>query len=277
MSPQRVAPAALPSLYIPHGGGPCFFMEWTMGPPDTWVRMRAALEALGRRFDHVRALLVVSAHWEEPVVTVQTGPHPALYFDYYGFPPHTYSLTWPAPGDPDLARRAVQLLDAAGITTGQDASRGFDHGVFVPLKVAFPDAHIPTVQVSLKAGLDPAEHLAIGRALAPLRNEGVLIIGSGMSFHNMAVLMQPETRHALDASRRFDEWLGRCCTSTPDRRTAMLSRWEQAPDARFCHPREEHLLPLMVAAGAAGDAPGRVLFRDRVMGVQVSALEFGAA
>ncbi|RME22638.1 MAG: dioxygenase [Deltaproteobacteria bacterium] len=265
---------ALPTLYIPHGGGPCFFMEWTMGPPDTWERMRAWLQGLGQRLANARALLVVSAHWEEPVVTVQTGARPPLYFDYYGFPPHTYALTWPAPGAPDVARRAVALLQDAGFATATDPDRGFDHGVFVPLKVAVPDARIPTFQVSLRQGLDAPEHLAIGRALAPLRREGVRIIGSGMSFHNMGALMQGGGPRALQASRRFDAWLETVCAAPAPRRRAALANWQQAPDARFCHPREEHLLPLMVVAGAAGDDPGRVPFRDRVMGVEVAAVEF---
>lgn len=264
----------LPTLYIPHGGGPCFFMDWTMGPPDTWERMRAWLQRLGERFSGVEALLVVSAHWEEPVVTVQTGERPPLFYDYYGFPPHTYELTWPAPGAPDVARRTVDLLRAAGFDVREDAERGFDHGVFVPLKVAFPEARIPTFQVSLKRGLDPAEHLAIGRALGPLRDEGVLIVGSGMSFHNMRAFMRGPERAVLEASRRFDAWLEMACTAEPEQRDAALCRWDRAPEARFCHPREEHLLPLMVAAGAAADAPGHLVFRDEVMGAQVSAIQF---
>src|SRR5205823_2443749 len=161
-------------LYIPHGGGPCFFMEWTMGPPDTWDRMAAWLRRIaGTLPEKPKALLVVSAHWEEEVPTVTTSPAPALLFDYYGFPKSTYELTWPAPGSPDLAKRVRDLLGGAGIESRADDARGFDHGVFVPLKVAFPEANIPTVQLSLRAGLDPAEHIAIGRALAPLRDEGV--------------------------------------------------------------------------------------------------------
>lgn len=276
MRSERRANGALPTLYIPHGGGPCFFMDWAMGPLDTWERMRTSLQQLGERFADVSTLLVVSAHWEAPAVTVQTGARPPLFYDYYGFPPHTYELTWPAPGAPQVARRALDLLRAGGIDAREDAGRGFDHGTFVPLKVAFPEAHIPTFQVSLRAGLDPTEHLAIGRALAPLREDGVLIVGSGMSFHNMRAFMQAGGRHVLDTSRRFDAWLGAQCTGPPRERDAALARWDRAPGARFCHPREEHLLPLMIAAGAASDEPGRVLFRDEVMGVAVSALEFGA-
>ncbi|RMF33446.1 MAG: dioxygenase, partial [Alphaproteobacteria bacterium] len=178
-----------PSLFIPHGGGPCFFMDWD--PPGTWDRQRKFLEDLpGTLPERPTALLVISGHWEAPVFTVQTGPAPPLLFDYYGFPPETYELTWPAPGDPALAARVRTLLEGAGFDTAGDATRGYDHGVFVPLKVAFPAADIPTVQLSLRADLDAAAHLAAGRALAPLREEGVLIIGSGNTYHNMQVMMQ---------------------------------------------------------------------------------------
>lgn len=265
------ASARQPTLYIPHGGGPCFFMDWTMGPPDTWHAMAEHLRALGRDHATPRALLVVSAHWEQPVATVQSSPAPALLFDYSGFPPHTYQLTWPAPGAPDVAARVRSLLDAAGIANGEDRERGFDHGVFVPLKVAYPEAAIPTLQLSLVRGLDPRAHLAIGRALAPLRDEGVLIVGSGMSYHDMRGFGRPAS---LGLSQQFDAWLTEAC-SAPQTRDDQLAAWAQAPAGRRCHPREEHLLPLMVAAGAASGEPGRKLFGDRVMGVEVSAFVFG--
>ena len=262
----------LPTLFIPHGGGPCFFMDWSLGPPDTWARMAAWLRTEGERFRDVRALLVVSGHWLEPVVTVQSGEHPPLLFDYYGFPPHTYALTWPAPGAPPIAARIRELLAEAGIPSREDATRGFDHGAFVPLKVAFPDAAIPTLQLSLDASLAPATHLRLGRALAPLRKEGVLIVGSGMSFHNMSALMRPGA--ALERSQRFDDWLA-ASAGDPAVRDARLAAWAEAPEARFCHPHEDHLLPLLVAAGAASGEPGRRTFGDQVMGAQVSAFEFG--
>jgi aromatic ring-opening dioxygenase catalytic subunit (LigB family) len=262
----------LPALYIPHGGGPCFFMEWTMGPRDTWDAMKAWLGELGGRYSGPQALLVVSAHWEEPVVTVQSGAQPPLLFDYRGFPPETYELTWPAPGATAVAARVRALLDAAGIESRADEQRGFDHGVFVPLKVAYPDARIPTAQLSLQTGLDPVRHMAIGRALAPLRDEGVLIVGSGMSFHNMRAFHRPD---ALEASRQFDAWLGEVCEGDPAARNRALARWSEGPSARFSHPREEHLLPLMVAAGAAEGERGRRIFQDEVMGARVSAFELG--
>lgn len=267
-------PTRLPTLFIPHGGGPCFFMDWTMGPPDTWDRMKTWLQRLGETFRDVRTVLVVSGHWEAPVVTVQTSARPPLLFDYAGFPRETYELTWPAPGAPAVAARVRALLEAAGIPSRGDSDRGFDHGVFIPLKVAFPEARIPTVQLSLDASLDAATHLNIGRALAPLRDEGVLIVGSGMSFHNMGAMLRPGA--ALDASRAFDVWLCGVCEGDPADRSAALARWTEAPRARDSHPREEHLLPLMVAAGAGADEPGRRILQDHVMGADVSAFQFGA-
>ncbi|MFO0739190.1 MAG: class III extradiol ring-cleavage dioxygenase [Labilithrix sp.] len=263
----------MPTLFIPHGGGPCFFMDWTMGPANTWERMRAWLEALPSTLpEKPKAILVISGHWETRIPTLLGAPRPALYFDYYGFPKHTYELTWPAPGAPALATRVRELLTKANIESATDDERGYDHGVFVPLKVAFPEAEIPTLQLSLKEELDPAEHIAIGRALAPLRDEGVLIVGSGMSYHNMRGFMSGSGR---GASERFDTWLADAVERDPSARDEALTKWSGAPAARESHPREEHLLPLMVAAGAAGDDRGRRIFRDEVMGVFVSAVQFG--
>jgi aromatic ring-opening dioxygenase catalytic subunit (LigB family) len=219
-----------------------------------------------------RAMLVVSAHWEAPVPTVTSSPAPPLLFDYYGFPPHTYELRWPAPGSPQLAAQVRSLLSDACIESGADALRGLDHGVFVPLKLVYPDAQVPTVQLSLRAGLDPREHLAMGRALAPLRDEGVFLVGSGMSYHNMRGFMTPPARLH---SQRFDQWIAQTVPLEAAERDEALAAWQEAPSARESHPREEHLVPLMVMAGAAGGDRGRQVFRDEVMGVVVSAIQFG--
>ncbi|MGH7280353.1 MAG: DODA-type extradiol aromatic ring-opening family dioxygenase [Polyangiaceae bacterium] len=264
-----------PTFYVPHGGGPCFFMEWKMGPPDTWDALKAWLEKFPTTIaEPPRALLVVSAHWEAKVPTVTTAPVTKLYFDYSGFPPHTYELTWPVPAAGDVASRVRELLQNAGIESAANDSRGLDHGVFVPMKVSFPDAKIPTVQLSLRAGLDPEEHLKIGRALAPLRDEGVLIVGSGMSYHNMRGLMTGDgDAHA--SSKRFDEWLVNVARQNSTERDQALGAWKSAPLAHECHPREEHLIPLMVVAGAAMGDRGEAVFRGEVMNVAVSALRFG--
>jgi len=244
-----------------------------MGPRDTWDRMAAWLRGLVKTLPvRPKALLVVSAHWEEKVPTVTHAAAPPLFYDYYGFPPETYKLTWPAAGSPALAERVQALLGAAGIESAADDKRGFDHGVFIPLKLVVPDAEIPTVALSLRAGLDPRAHVAIGRALAPLRDEGVLIVGSGMSYHNMRGFGDPRS---LPKSERFDAWLEGVVKEEPAARDAALGEWLVAPEAREVHPREEHLMPLMVSAGAAGRDGGRVVFRDQVMGVVVSAVQFG--
>lgn len=264
----------LPTLYIPHGGGPCFFMDWTIGPADTWNNMRDWLVELGQRFLNPKAILIISAHWEESIVTVQSGAKPNLFFDYYGFPKHTYELEWPAPGAPELAKRIQMLLSTSGIESREDNQRGYDHGAFVPLKVAYPNAEIPTLQLSLDSSLDPKRHLEIGRALKPLREEGVLIIGAGLSFHNTKAIMTDTD--SLQQSMAFDSWLVDCLTLDPDNRSSLLIDWEAAPFGRFCHPREEHLLPLMVAAGAAEGENGICIFSDQLMGVSVSGFEFGS-
>ncbi|HML08567.1 MAG TPA: class III extradiol ring-cleavage dioxygenase [Xanthobacteraceae bacterium] len=270
--------ARLPTLFIPHGGGPCFFMDWD--PPDTWDRMADYLRRVPEDLEmRPKAMVVISGHWEEDVATIQNNPSPPLLYDYYGFPPSTYQITFPAPGAPDVAARVAELLGAAGIAWKYDHARGFDHGVFIPLKVAFPRADVPIVQLSLLASMDPAAHIALGRALAPLRDEGVLIVGSGMSYHNMRTLManmRGGGRTPDAGSQRFDDWLEEVLTTaTPEARAAALVAWDKAPSARDAHPREEHLLPLHVAVGAAGGDPGRRTLKDVVMGAVESAFRFG--
>lgn len=267
----------MPTMFIPHGGGPCFFMDWD--PPDTWNAQRRFLEELPRSLpEPPRALLVISGHWEETRFTVQTSPAPPLLYDYGGFPPHTYRLTWPAPGDPALAERVKSLIEGAGHACGNDETRGYDHGAFVPLKVAFPEAATPCVQLSLRRDLDARAHLEAGRALAPLRDEGVLIIGSGNSYHNMQVMMRA-MRGGADGRTRgleFDRWLTDAVTSPdPAERDRLLAAWDAAPGARDANPREEHLIPLHVAAGAAGADLGIKTLEDRIMGAVESAFRFG--
>jgi len=267
----------MPTIFIPHGGGPCFFMDWN--PSDTWDRQRKFLEDIPASLpEKPRALLVISGHWEEAQFTVQRNPNPPLLFDYNGFPPHTYELTWPAPGDVALSDKVKSLLDSAGFPTKVDAKRGFDHGTFIPLKVAFPQAEIHCVQLSLRADLDPEVHIAVGRALAPLRDEGVLIVGSGNTYHNMQVMMRAMQGGATGtpSGLEFDRWLSEATThSDPAMRDQMLAAWDQAPGAREANPREEHLIPLHVIAGAAGDDIGVKTLEDTVMGAVESAFTFG--
>jgi len=264
----------LPVVFVPHGGGPWPFVD--LGFPRAEVDELAAylrgLPAVSTV--RPRALLVVSAHWEEPVPTVTTGARPPLLYDYYGFPPEAYRLTWPAPGDPALAARVRELLAGAGFVAAGDPSRGFDHGTFVPLKVAWPAADVPTVQLSLLRGLDPAAHLALGRAIAPLRDEGVLVVGSGMTFHDVSAFF---ARGSTAVSERFDAWLRETMALPAGERDARLLAWEAAPGARGAHPREDHLLPLMVAAGAAGEDAAAVPYNGTLAGHRLSAYHFGVS
>jgi aromatic ring-opening dioxygenase catalytic subunit (LigB family) len=260
----------LPTLYIPHGGGPCFFMDWN--PPHTWDKLAAWLGKLGESLGRPKAVVVISGHWESDAFSATGHPHPPLIYDYYGFPEHTYRIQYPAPGAPELAREIAELLTQHGISARTDPARGFDHGVFIPFKVIYPDAAVPLVQLSLKAGLDPAAHIELGRALAPLRRQGVLIVGSGMSYHNLREFgLDPNLE-----SDRFDAWLtDAACTPDLEARSAKLLQWKNAPGARRAHPREEHLIPLMVAAGAAGADVGLKIFQDRILGAAISAFGFG--
>jgi 4,5-DOPA dioxygenase extradiol len=262
-----------PTLFIPHGGGPCFFMNQNAPCDPMWRPMEAYLKTIIADLpERPSAILIVSGHWEEPKFTLQVGKHPALMFDYHGFPAHTYDLRFDAPGAPDIARAAAALLNDAGFATAEDAARGWDHGVFIPLLVALPDADIPIVQLSLRADLDPGSHIAVGRALARLRDRGVLIIGSGMSFHNMGV----RGGQATAPADQWDAALTAAITNPdPQARAALLGDWTALPNARFAHPREEHLLPLMVALGAGQDDAAVQAYHDHVLGWAISAYRFG--
>ncbi len=262
----------MPVAFVPHGGGPWPFMDNDFGDPEGVAGLRRYLESLqSLPRTPPRALLVVSAHWEASVPTVMTHARPPMLFDYYGFPPSTYRLSWPAAGDAKLAGRVRGLLEGAGFKTGEDAERGFDHGTFVPMMLTYPRADLPVVQLSLEKGLDPARHLAMGRALAPLRDEGVFIIGSGMTFHNLRIFFDGR---GVPVAEAFDAWLKEACLAPAPVRNESLARWEQAPGARAAHPREEHLLPLMVVAGAAGDDRATVAWNGTFGGLRLSAYHF---
>lgn len=266
------AAARMPVAFVPHGGGPWPFADLGVPAAERDELSGYLTRLAGLSATPPRALLVISAHWEEQVPTVMTHARPPMLFDYYGFPEHTYRLSWPAPGAPEVALRVRELLAAAGFASAEDATRGFDHGTFVPLMVTYPDATIPTLQLSLEAGLDPERHLAIGRALQPLRDEGVLILGSGMTYHNLRAFFR---RTGGDDSERFDAWLRESTLMEASARDARLAQWSTAPAARASHPREEHLLPLMVIAGAAGDDRGELDYNGTYYGHRLSAYHFG--
>jgi aromatic ring-opening dioxygenase catalytic subunit (LigB family) len=262
----------MPTVYLPHGGGPWPFVETGIGSKSELDALAAHLRAISNLpLQRPEALLVVSAHWEEAVPTVTTHACPPLVYDYYGFPSESYEITWPAAGSPAVAARVMTLLSAAGIPCSCNPDRGFDHGTFVPLKLAYPNADIPTIQLSLRRGLDANQHLAVGRALAPLRNEGVFIIGSGMTYHNLRAF-GPQFRAT---SETFDAWLNQAITSEPEEREERLRHWQEAPAARQAHPREEHLLPLMVVAGAAALDRGRQTFGGTILELRISGYQFG--
>lgn len=266
--------ARLPTYFVSHGGGPWPWMREQTG--NAYDKLADSLAAMRAEVgDGVRAVLVVTGHWEAPQFMVSSGAAPGMIYDYGGFPPHTYQISYPAPGEPALAQCVADLLTAAGHPTGLDAERGFDHGTYSMLYPVYPEAHIPVVQLSLRRDLDPAAHIAAGRALAPLRDEGILIIGSGLSYHNLRQF-GPGGR---EASAAFDGWMQRTLlTLDPAQREAELLRWDTAPQARAAHPREEHLIPLMVALGAAEQEPAACVYHedDFFGNLTVSSFRFGA-
>ena len=262
-----LAPLA-PVLYIPHGGGPLPLL----GEPGH-QRLVDFLQRMPASLATPEAIVVISAHWEEEQPTITGGDRPDLIYDYSGFPEESYQLQYPAPGVPDLAQRLHTLLTAAGLHPHVDTLRGFDHGLFVPLLLMYPQAEIPCIQLSLMRSLNPAAHIALGKALAPLRRERVLIVGSGFSFHNMrAFFTAAGTPDPCNES--FQQWLIETCTAnhlSANEREQRLMNWVNAPHARYCHPREEHLLPLHVCYGMA-QTPAQLLFDDQVLGKRACAL-----
>jgi aromatic ring-opening dioxygenase catalytic subunit (LigB family) len=222
-----------------------------------------------------RAILVVSAHWEESEHTVLTSARPGLYFDYYGFPDHTYKLEWPVPGAPDVAKLVVDQLKLSGIKCLEDSKRGLDHGVFVPLKLAYPEADVPVLQLSLKKNLDIADHLRLGEALQPLRTQGILIIGSGQTTHNFGAMGVAKTP---DWCHRFGHWFHDALTNTnytAAQRRQLLANSQRESSFSSAHPRIEHYLPSIVVCAAAGFQPGVILYEEIVLGaMMMSSVKF---
>lgn len=260
-----------PTYFISHGGGP---WPWVPEWRSRFVNLEASLAHMpGELPETPKAVLVISGHWEASAFTVMSSPRPPMVYDYSGFPPHTYDVVYPAPGAPALAPRVAALIAAAGLPAQLDPSRGFDHGAFVPLHVMYPQANVPVIQLSLQEGYDPGRHVALGRALAPLRDEAVLIVGSGLSYHNLG-LFGPGARAPSEA---FDAWLGDALALPPAERARAVIGWERAPQARICHPREDHLAPLFVALGAAEEATATRVYHDEGLfgGVTASSWRFG--
>lgn len=271
----------LPVLFLSHGGGPCWFLDGSR-PESSWAKefdvnsasadfMRSlrSIAGLPRSPD---AILVVSAHWEEENFAVLTAARPSLYFDYYGFPDHTYHLKWSVPGAPKFAERTKELLNKAGFQCTTDPNRGLDHGVFVPLMLAYPEGDVPVFQLSLKKGLDIEEHLRLGEALNQLRSENVLLVGSGQSTHNLNEISRGGSCQVPPWCLRFRDWFHDVLTNTSyaaeDRKNRLLASTEE-PTFHKAHPRIEHFLPSAVMSAVAGYKPGKVLFEQFVGGTML--------
>lgn len=256
-------------VYFSHGGGPLPIL----GDPghEAMVAFMRELPSKLRRPD---AILVISAHWEESVPTLLGAESPGLFYDYYGFPAESYKITYPAPGSPELAARIVELLGKRSIPSRVDAKRGFDHGHFIPLKLMYPEADIPSLQISLVQGLDPAVHIALGQALGGLMSRDILVIGSGFSFHNLRAFSWEGRKKPDSQNDAFQDWLIDVCTGPQAQGEQRLIEWEKAPSARYCHPREEHLLPLH-ACLAMAQKPARLVFDDYIIGKRAVAFMWG--
>lgn len=258
-------------VYFSHGGGPLPILG--DASHQAMVDFMKRLPAQLQRPDFI---LVVSAHWEESAATLLGAKNPVLFYDYYGFPEEAYEIKYPAPGSPEYARRIAGILQDQQIPSRIDPQRGYDHGLFIPLKLMYPQADIPCMQLSLLRGLNPSAHVALGKALRGLLPENVLVIGSGFSFHNMRAFSWEGTDAPDPANEAFQNWLVEVCTgplSQPEREQRLVA-WEQAPSARYCHPREEHLLPLHVCLGMA-NKEARLVFDDQILGKRSVAFLWG--
>jgi 4,5-DOPA dioxygenase extradiol len=252
-------------LYIPHGGGPLPLLE-----DAEHSALISFLRKIPERLEKPDAIIVISAHWESPIPAITFGVSPELIYDYGGFPPESYQIKYPAPGNPKLAQEISGLLAANGLPVQLDDQRGFDHGMFVPLKLMYPNADIPCIQLSLLSHLNAGAHIKLGKALIPLKQRNILVLGSGMSFHNLPAIFTPRLVDDQD-NLNFEQWLQETCTweLSDAEREERLTNWREAPAALKCHPRPEHFLPLHVCVGMA-DGQAEIVFDDLVMGKNVS-------
>lgn len=249
-------------VFFGHGGGPLPIL----GDPSH-KSMIDFLTRLPNQLNKPDAIIVISAHWEESMATLLGAKNPPMFYDYYGFPDEAYAIQYPAPGEPALAGKLADILSKNGVPAQIDPQRGFDHGVFIPLKMMYPEADIPCIQLSLLRGLYAEKHVELGKALCELHVENLLVVGSGFSFHNMSAFNWENINSPDSANDAFQEWLIETCAGSLSfvEMEKRLVEWEKAPSARYCHPREEHLLPLLVCVGLAG-RPGKLVFDDRILG-----------
>lgn len=249
-----------PAIFVNHGGGPM---------PLLGDEVHAGLTKFLRddvqkhiNLKEWKAIILVTAHWEESQVTISSGKHHDLYFDYYGFPPESYKYKYDAPGDPETAQRVHNALKDAGIKSKLDSQRGWDHGVFVPMMLINPEANIPIIQISVLENQDPKQHYEIGKVLQQFRKEGIAILGSGMSYHNMREFRYGRYKDAA-VNKEFDDYLTKVCTAENEsERKAGLLAWRDQPGASEAHPPRaaEHFMPLVVIAGAGGSKPAERIF-----------------
>lgn len=240
---------SLPALFLSHGSPMLVFED---------IPARHFIAGLGRQLERPKAILCISAHWETDRPAASAAVAPQTIHDFYGFPDELYRLRYPAPGAPALARRVVDLLGEAGIDGAIDADRGLDHGAWNPLLLIYPEADVPVTQLSIQASLDPAHHARIGRALRPLRRDGVLILASGGAVHNLRQF-QVDREAPAPWAVSFDDWLADRVAAGDE--AALVDYRATRPDGRMAHPRDEHFMPLFVALGAGG-GKGRALHRS---------------
>ena len=257
----------MPAIFVNHGGGPLPLLR-----DPAHVNLTSYLSKSVKKFPRPKAILVASAHWETDVTTFVGAEAPGLLYDYYGFPPESYEIDYPARNSIPVLESARKLLDSAGIKSRVDPKRQYDHGVFVPLKLMYPDADIPVVQVSLPRNRDPSLVYNIGKALAPLRNDGVMLLGSGLSFHNLESFFNSDSSK-LSRSKQFDDALKDAMNSVTERHQKLIE-WSKFPQARYCHPAEDHLMPLLFIAGAAEGEACEIPYEDNLMGVKITGFQF---
>lgn len=236
-------------VYLSHGGGPLPLL----GDPNH-AAMVSHLQSLATEIPKPKQIIVFSAHWETDNVTITSADSHPLLYDYYGFPAESYAIKYPVAAATSLADAVTTAFQKQQMNPQQELVRGYDHGVWVPLKIMYPEADIPVVQVSLLNNLSPADHIAIGKALVSLDLSDTLVIGSGFSFHNMRAFFAPETAETKAMNTDFEAWLQQTLLSeemSEAARSEQLSQWLKAPHAKYCHPREEHLIPLHVCYGLA--------------------------
>lgn len=262
-----------PVIFVPHGGGPLPLTD-----DSRHQALRYFLSGLPSLYSKPDAIVVVSAHWQANQPTLQMLEWPELIYDYHGFPESAYQLQYPAPGAPKLASEIATHLGQHGFSAKLDHQRGFDHGAFVPLMLMYPAADIPVLQLSLMNNMDAGAHLAMGRALQDLRQRNIMILGSGMSFHNLDAFFI-DANQLNEADEHFTNWLVDVCSNPKHKgqsRKSMLIDWQSAPYANVCHPTAEHLMPLHVCVGAAnhGEEEAEVIFDGQVLGKRVCAFNW---